>query len=116
MHLLSRCSAFLKSKLANVAVCPVRTAVGPVRYSAWQYGAPGATQEGRGCTSGGALKQTKIGKRRRDKKKRKEGNTTAFFISRTALRGFFGILTTPWRKKEYLRGGFETRGSGVNRA
>ena len=38
--------AFLKSKLANVAVCPVRTAFGPLRYCIWHSGAPGVLRRG----------------------------------------------------------------------
>ena len=44
--------AFLKSKLANAAVCPVRTAFGPLRHCMAFRGA-GGTQEGSGCTLGG---------------------------------------------------------------
>jgi hypothetical protein len=48
--------AFLKSKLKNAAVCPVRTAFGrPLRCCMALRGARG-TQEGSGCTSGGACK------------------------------------------------------------
>jgi hypothetical protein len=45
--------AFLKSKLANVAVCPGRTAFGPLRHCMAFRGA-GVTQERSGCTLGGA--------------------------------------------------------------
>jgi hypothetical protein len=40
--------AFLKSKLANVAVCPVRTAFGPLWHCIAPRGARG-TQERSGC-------------------------------------------------------------------
>ena len=72
--------AFRKSKLKNVAVCPVRTAFGPLRCRMAFRGA-GGTQEGSGCALGGAYFFL-------------EGNTIAFLISRTALRGFFAILAT----------------------
>jgi hypothetical protein len=49
--------------------------------------------------------------------KTKEGNTTAFLIPQTTPRGFFGILTTPWRILfQCLRGHFETISPGANRA
>ena len=107
MHLLSRCSAlgpgpgswplpaFLKSKLlANVDVCPVRCS-----HRIWSLAVlQGIT--GRWGYSGGEWVHLWGGERRRDKKdKEKEGNAITFLISRTALRDFFGILTTPWRKK-----------------
>jgi hypothetical protein len=83
-----RAPAFLKSKLASVAVCPVRTAFGPLRHCMAFRGA-GGTQEGSGCTLEGAsffLGETTH--------KKNEGNTTTFLIPRTTLRGFFAILTT----------------------
>jgi hypothetical protein len=54
--------AFLESKLVNLAVCPVRTAFGPLRHCIAFLGA-GGTQEGSGCTLGGLiiiLGETKI--------------------------------------------------------
>jgi hypothetical protein len=66
--------AFRKSKLANAAVCPVRTAFGPLRCRMAFRGA-GGTQEGKARPIFF------------------EGNAITFLISRTALRGFFGILT-----------------------
>jgi hypothetical protein len=77
--------AFPKSKLANVAVCPVRTAFGPLRYCMAFRGA-GGTQEGSGCTPGGLYYLFISGD---TQKYIFEGNTITFLIPRTALRGFF---------------------------
>jgi hypothetical protein len=78
--------AFLESKLANLAVCPVSTAFGPLRHCMAFRGA-GGTQEGSGCT----LRFYFVFKARQFFF---EGSTITFLISRTALRGFFAILTT----------------------
>jgi hypothetical protein len=48
---------------------------------------------------------------------RDEGNTTTFLIPRTALRGFFAILTTHGRNFfSALEGFLRPGGFGVNRA
>jgi hypothetical protein len=67
--------AFLKSKLKDVVVCPVRTACGALRYCMSLRGA-GGTQAGSGRTSGGAsfLFFNRKGEARQ-KKREKQGNT-----------------------------------------
>jgi hypothetical protein len=98
MHLFGRCSAvgpgpgsfprpFLKSKLAKAAVCPVRTAFGPLRHCMAFRGA-GGTPEGSGCTLGGVFFFLKARPQFFF-----EGNAITFLIPRTTLRGFFAILT-----------------------
>ena len=50
--------AFLESKLANLAVCPVRTAFGPLRRHCMAFRGAGGTQEGRvgaPCLGGGVI-------------------------------------------------------------
>ena len=78
MHLLSRCSALgpgpgslprrfasssrrnLKFKLANVAVCPIRTAFGPLRHC-MALGAPEVLRRGVGAPLAGLKKKSKRG-------------------------------------------------------
>jgi hypothetical protein len=61
-QVLGLCPGLPSSKLANVAVCPVCTAFGPLRYCIAFRGA-GGTREGSGCTSG-VVKKKKKEKRR----------------------------------------------------
>jgi hypothetical protein len=102
MHLLSRCSAlgpgpgslprppaFLKSKLANAAVCPVRTA-----FRLWSLAALHSIPGRRGYPGGEWVHPLGGLKYKARPEKIFEGNTTAFLIPRTALRGFFAVLTT----------------------
>ena len=104
MHLLSRCSALgpglgplprrfasssrvdLKFKLANAAVCPIRTAFGPLRHCMALRGAEG-TPEGGGRTSGGALK--KKSKRGGETKKKIWGKYYNFFGFPNYTEGLF---------------------------
>jgi hypothetical protein len=113
MHLLSRCSALgpgpgslprpSSSPSSRTRPCALFAPAHLVPYgTAWHSGGgAGGTQEGSGCTSGGAFFCLFFW---RDHKKKIEGNTTAFLIPRTTLRGFFCILTTPWRKNSALEG------------
>ena len=112
MHLLSRCSALgpglgplprrfasssrvdLKFKLANAAVCPIRTAFGPLRHCMALRGAEG-TPEGGGRTSGGAQKKNR--KEEARLKKKFGESTITFLVFRTIPRGFLCVLTTPMR-------------------
>jgi hypothetical protein len=59
---------FLKSKLKNAAVCPVRTAFGPLRCCMALRGAGGA-QEGSGCTSSGRKKSERGGGTKKRKRR-----------------------------------------------
>jgi hypothetical protein len=86
-------SAFLKSKLANTAVCPGRTAFGHLRHGtrhgAWHSGAPGVLRRGVGAPLGGLfiyfLGEIQFFF---------EGNAITFLIPRSTPRAFFAILTT----------------------
>jgi hypothetical protein len=70
--------------------------------NAWHPGAPGVLRRGVGAPLGGLLSSSFfLGETTQNKI---EGNTTTFLLSRTTLRFFFGILTTPWRKNSTSEG------------